>query len=126
MQQIIGEIASQSFAIDAIIGRAALALDRSAEAFGEGDAASIEAALIESALSTARAQLVSGRLALKAAEQMFEVGGGSATSSKYNFDRHWRNIRTLLNHNPLLHKARVVGDYYLNGTTTHLEEGKVF
>ena len=35
-------------------------------------------------------------------------------------------IRTVLNHNPLLHKARVVGDYYLNGTTKHLEEGKVF
>lgn len=126
VQQIIGEIASQSFAIDAIIGRAARALDCTAEAFAEGDGASIEAALIESSLSTARAQLVGGRLALKAAEQMFEVGGGSATSSKYNFDRHWRNIRTLLNHNPLLHKARVVGDYYLNGTTTHLEEGKVF
>jgi hypothetical protein len=32
----------------------------------------------------------------------------------------------VLNHNPLLHKARVVGDYYINGATTHLEEGKVF
>jgi hypothetical protein len=25
-----------------------------------------------------------------------------------------------------LHKSRVVGDYLLNGTTTHLKEGKVF
>ena len=57
---------------------------------------------------------------------MFETGGGSATSRTLNFDRHWRNIRTVLNHNPLLHKARVIGDYVLNGTTTHLEEGKVF
>jgi hypothetical protein len=31
----------------------------------------------------------------------------------------------VLNHNPLLHKSRIVGDYILNGTTTHLKEGKV-
>ncbi len=57
---------------------------------------------------------------------MFELGGGSATSRNNNFDRHWRNIRTILNHNPLLHKSRALGDYLLNGTTTHLREGKVF
>jgi alkylation response protein AidB-like acyl-CoA dehydrogenase len=126
VQQVIGEISARSFAIDAVIGEAARALDRAAAAFATGDAAAIEAALIASALSAARAQLVGGRLALEAAERMFETGGGSATSTRYNFDRHWRNIRTLLNHNPLLHKARVVGDYLLNGTTTYLEEGKVF
>jgi hypothetical protein len=26
----------------------------------------------------------------------------------------------------LLHKARVIGDYELNGATTHLTEGRVF
>jgi alkylation response protein AidB-like acyl-CoA dehydrogenase len=77
-------------------------------------------------LATARAQLVEGRLGLIAAEEMFEIGGGSATSRTYNFDRHWRNIRTILSHNPLNHKARVVGDYYLNGIETHLREGRVF
>lgn len=71
-------------------------------------------------------QVVVAKLALRSAEVLFEVGGGSATSRKYNFDRHWRNIRTVLNHNPLLHKARVVGDFYLNETTTHLREGLVF
>ena len=63
---------------------------------------------------------------LGAAQAMFETGGGSATSRTLNFDRHWRNIRTLLNHNPLNQKARVVGDYLVNGTTTYLAEGKVF
>jgi alkylation response protein AidB-like acyl-CoA dehydrogenase len=126
VQQVIGEISARSHAIDAVTGEAARALDRAAAAFAAGAAPAIETALIESALSTARAQLAGGRLALEAAERMFETGGGSATSTRYNFDRHWRNIRTLLNHNPLLHKARVVGDYLLNGTTAYLEEGKVF
>ena len=125
VQQIVGELAASSFAIDALIAESARALDRSADAFA-AKAPDLEDKLIQSALTTAKTQIVASKLALKAAESMFEVGGGSATSRKYNFDRHWRNIRTVLNHNPLLHKARVVGDYELNGTTTHLVEGKVF
>lgn len=123
VQKTVGDIAAASFAIDTLILEAARALDRSVEAFALGDP---EPALLESALTTARVQVVTAQLALKAADDMFELGGGSATSRKYNFDRHWRNIRTVLNHNPLLHKSRIIGDFYLNGVTTHLEEGKVF
>jgi len=125
VQQIIGEIAANSFIIDAAVTESARALDRSAAALASGTG-DIEALLIESALATSKTQLAMSKLALHAAEDLFETGGGSATSRVRNFDRHWRNIRTVLNHNPLLHKARVVGDYYLNGTTTHLEEGRVF
>lgn len=67
-----------------------------------------------------------GKLAVQAGERLFDVGGASATSRKYNFDRHWRNLRTIFSHNPLLHKSRVVGDYVLNGVTTHLVEGRTF
>ena len=126
VQQIIGEIAANSFAIDTVISAASVALDGTVAAFAGGDEAEIEDALIASALATARAQLLLGQLGPRTAERMFELGGGSATSRNNNFDRHWRNIRTVLNHNPLLHKSRVVGDYLLNGTTTHLKEGRVF
>ncbi|MFD2250127.1 alkylation response protein AidB-like acyl-CoA dehydrogenase [Pseudochelatococcus lubricantis] len=126
IQELVGEIAAASFAVDALVAESARALDRSAAAFAAGDEAVLDAALVESALTTSRTQIVASRLALRAAEQIFDLGGASTTSSKYNFDRHWRNIRTVFSHNPLLHKARVVGDYYLNGTTTHLREGKVF
>jgi len=126
VQKVVGEIAARSFAIDAAVGESARALDRTYAALLSGDRDRIEEALLKSSLSTSQTQLVLAELGIKAAEQIFELGGGSATSRKYNFDRHWRNIRTVLNHNPLLHKARVVGDYLLNGTTTHLEEGKVF
>lgn len=77
-------------------------------------------------LATARTQLVVSKLALYSAERMFEAGGASATSRVHNFDRHWRNLRTIFNRNPLQHKARVIGDYELNGVTTHLTEGRVF
>ncbi len=126
VQQVIGEIAANSLAIDALLAEGARALDHTVTAFAKGDEAEIEASLVASALTTARVQIVLGQLGPRTAERMFELGGGSVTSRKYNFDRHWRNIRTVLNHNPLLHKSRVVGDYLLNGTTTHLKEGKVF
>lgn len=126
VQQVIGEIAANSLAIDALLAEGARALDHTVAAFAAGDEAAIEASLVASAVTTARVQIVLGQLGPRTAERLFELGGGSATSRKYNFDRHWRNIRTVLNHNPLLHKSRVVGDYLLNGTTTHLKEGKVF
>lgn len=125
VQQTIGEISAASYAIDTLIAANAAALDRSATAIQVG-APDAEAVVLDGALVTARTQITVAKLALKAAETMFEVGGGSATSRQLNFDRHWRNVRTLLNHNPLLHKARVVGDFYLNGTTDHLKEGRVF
>jgi hypothetical protein len=31
-------------------------------------------------------------------------------------DRHWRNARTVASHNPWVYKARIVGDWSVNGT----------
>lgn len=125
IQQVIGDLTAHSHAIDVLVRDNARVLERSAQAIrnGESDA---EALVLEAALATARTQLIVSKLALHAAERMFEAGGASATSRAHNFDRHWRNLRTLFSHNPLLHKARVIGDYALNGVTTHLTEGRVF
>lgn len=125
VQQVVGEIAASVYAADALIGQTARILDRSSHALLNNDP-QLDSILIEASIANAQMQVIVAKLGLRAAEVLFEVGGGSATSRKYNFDRHWRNIRTVLNHNPLLHKARVVGDYYLNDTTTHLREGLVF
>ncbi|WP_175945343.1 acyl-CoA dehydrogenase family protein [Caballeronia sp. BCC1704] len=125
IQQVVGDLSSHSHAIDALVRENARALDRSSRAVRDGDARA-DALVLEGALATARTQLVVSKLALHAAERMFEAGGASATSRAHNFDRHWRNLRTIFSHNPLLHKSRVIGDYELNGVTTHLTEGRVF
>ncbi|NUY04514.1 acyl-CoA dehydrogenase family protein [Paraburkholderia youngii] len=125
IHQVIGDLAAHSHTIDALVRDNARVLDRSARAIREG-AADADALVLESSLATARTQLVVSKLALYAAERMFEAGGASVTSRVHNFDRHWRNLRTIFNHNPLQHKARVIGDYELNGVTTHLTEGRVF
>ncbi|PYE14109.1 acyl-CoA dehydrogenase family protein [Paraburkholderia silvatlantica] len=125
IQQVIGDLTAHSHAADALVRENARVLERSSRAIRLG-AADADALVLESALATARTQLIVSKLALYAAERMFEAGGASATSRAHNFDRHWRNLRTIFSHNPLLHKARVVGDYTLNGVTTHLTEGRVF
>lgn len=125
IQQVIGDLAAHSHAIDALVRENARVLDRSADALlARADDA--EALVLQGALATAQTQLVVSKLALHVAERLFEAGGASATARRHNFDRHWRNLRTIFSHNPLLHKARVVGAYHLNGDTTHLAEGRVF
>ncbi|PYE24128.1 acyl-CoA dehydrogenase-like protein [Rhizobium sp. PP-CC-3A-592] len=126
VQQVIGDLAANAFAIDQAVTAATAALDRTVAAFARRNEAQVEQAPVSSALATAQTQLLLGQLRLRSAERMFVLSGVFATSRDNNFDRHWRNIRTVLNHNPLLHKLRVAGDYLLNGTTTYLKEGKVF
>lgn len=125
IQQVVGELSALSHTIDVMVRDNARVLDRSSDAIRAGSAEA-DALALESALATARTQVIVGKLALQAGERLFDVGGASATSRKYNFDRHWRNLRTIFSHNPLLHKSRVVGDYVLNGVTTHLVEGRTF
>lgn len=125
IQQVVGELAAHSRAIDTLVRDNARILDRSAEAIRRRDA-DADARVIEGAVATAETQIVVARLALQAGERIFDAGGASATSRAHNFDRHWRNLRTIFSHNPLSHKARVIGDYHLNGTVTHLKEGRVF
>ena len=36
---------------------------------------------------------------------------------KFNYDRHWRNARTLTLHDPVSYKLRLVGDWLLNGAS---------
>jgi alkylation response protein AidB-like acyl-CoA dehydrogenase len=125
VQQVVGDLAAHSLSIDALVQQNARTLDRSANAIRKG-ASNAEDLVLEGALATAKTQLVVSKLALYAGERLFEVGGASATARSHNFDRHWRNLRTIFSHNPLLHKARVIGDHELNGVTTHLTEGRVF
>jgi alkylation response protein AidB-like acyl-CoA dehydrogenase len=125
VQQTIGDIAAATHAIDAIIADTARTLDIAAAGILAG-APDLDDLIMASALANSKAQIVVGRMAIQAAEKLFDTGGGSATARKYDFDRHWRNIRTILNHNPLFLKGRVIGDYYLNGVRTDFDEGRVF
>lgn len=119
------EIIAASHTIDTLIAETARRLDESAVAIISGSA-DVDAVVLAAQLANSKGQVMIGRLALQAAQQLFDTGGGSATSRKRNFDRHWRNVRTLCNHNPASLRGRVLGDFYLNGTRDDFDEGRVF
>ncbi|MDE1172722.1 MAG: acyl-CoA dehydrogenase [Parvibaculaceae bacterium] len=125
VQNVVGEISAASYTIDTLISDTARILDVAAAGILAG-APNLDELVLRGQLANSKAQIMIGKLAVRAAEQIFDTGGGSATSRKYNYDRHWRNIRTILNHNPLLLKGRVIGDYYLNGVRDDFDEGRVF
>jgi alkylation response protein AidB-like acyl-CoA dehydrogenase len=112
LQQVVGEIASQSFAAESLVLIAAEALDRAADSVVDGLPDPALAA--EASLRAAQAKVVIDELAPRIATQLFAVGGASATKRSHNLDRHWRNVRTLASHNPTVYKARAIGDLAIN------------
>lgn len=69
----------------------------------------------ELATRIAEAKLLSARVALDITSQIFETMGARATSSRYGFDRFWRNVRVHTLHDPLDHKQRDIGRWLLTG-----------
>lgn len=67
-------------------------------------------------VGTGEARAFCAKTAMRVSEMLFQVCGTSSVLSKYGFDRHWRNARTLSLHNPLDYKVAHVGDLALNGT----------
>jgi alkylation response protein AidB-like acyl-CoA dehydrogenase len=116
IQQVVGEIAAWAYGARAVALQAAEPAQRAYEArFGDDDAAE-HAANVEAEIASAQSQLTASDFALRAATHLFDALGASATSTRLALDRHWRNARTVSSHNPLVYKARIVGDWAINGT----------
>jgi alkylation response protein AidB-like acyl-CoA dehydrogenase len=115
LQQTVGQIASGAFAAETVVLAAAEALDVATDAFDGGAPNATEAAHT-AALLSAKAKIVADDFAIRGGSLLFDVGGASATKKVTNFDRHWRNARTLSSHNPTTYKARSIGEHEINGT----------
>jgi alkylation response protein AidB-like acyl-CoA dehydrogenase len=106
----VGDICARAFTAEAVVLRAAESIDRAW-------ALSLDTVAVDqAAVDVAQAQYVAAESALKAAELVFDVGGASTTGRAHNLDRHWRNARTVSNHNPRHWKAAAVGAWQLKGT----------
>lgn len=111
IRETVGEIAARAQSARAAVLLAAEALQ---DQWGlRGEQAHRTGA--ETAVVVAQAGVVAIESALRAAELLFDVGGGSITDRALGFDRHWRNARTAANHNPRQWKLAVAGAYHLTG-----------
>ncbi|UWU75973.1 hypothetical protein N2603_39615 [Bradyrhizobium huanghuaihaiense] len=86
------------------------ALDAATAAL-DADTVNAAEAAHKAALFSAKAKIIADEFAIRSGSLLFDVGGDSATNKAANFDRHWRNARTLSSHNPATYKARAIGQY---------------
>jgi alkylation response protein AidB-like acyl-CoA dehydrogenase len=56
----------------------------------------------------------SSQVALEITPRIFDFAGGRGSNQDFNFDRFWRDARTLASHDPVIYSLRAVGDYALN------------
>lgn len=66
------------------------------------------------AIAVAAAKINAIKAGLTVTNQIFEVMGARATSSRYGFDRYWRDLRTFSLHDPAAYKSREIGNWFLN------------
>jgi len=111
--QVIGQVSAHVFAAQAALEKAARTLDHVAARRLLGDDS--PQPLIDADVAVAQSQLVIVASALDATATVFDALGASGVSEELLLDRHWRNARTLASHNPRVYKARILGDWLING-----------
>lgn len=117
IRAIVGQVGALTGAAEAALGRAAHFLDRAAvSAIGGRDADEATALAVEAAVAVYEAQLTVSADVLAATSLIFDALGSSALDRALGLDRHWRNARTVVSHNPRIYKERLLGAWYLDGT----------
>ncbi|WP_219097368.1 acyl-CoA dehydrogenase family protein [Pseudomonas sp. UMAB-40] len=116
VQQVVGDIAAGVYAAEASALKAAQPAQQAYLARFSGDEVLERAANVAAEIESAKAQVVVSELILRATTQLFNALGASDVREGKSLDRHWRNARTVSSHNPLIYKARIVGDWTINGT----------
>lgn len=113
--QVIGEVSADAFGAAAALAQSSRSLDRIVDGRLVGDDEDHRRRLIDAEVAVAQAQLVIVGASLRATTTIFDALGASGVSEDLGLDRHWRNARTLASHNPRVYKARILGDWLING-----------
>ncbi len=75
-------------------------------------------------VEAAQAQVIASDWIPRAATELFNALGASDTRTRLALDRHWRNARTVASHNPVIYKARNIGNWLVNGEAPTLYPGR--
>jgi alkylation response protein AidB-like acyl-CoA dehydrogenase len=104
-----GELKVLESAADALVERAAIALDRLR---ADKDKLDLQT---QAVLAVATARAAADHAALTASNEIIALGGARAAAESYNLDRFWRNARAHTVHDPIRWRHHAIGDFYLNG-----------
>ena len=118
IQEVVGRVSALASSAEASVLWAARVLADAVATLAE-DPASHEPAASEgiraATIAVYEAQLTVTDAALAASTLLFDALSSSALAESRALDRHWRNARTVASHNPRVYRARVIGDWHLNG-----------
>ena len=104
-----GELTLQLHAAEALLARAARAIDHAREVGVTEETAAA------ASLAVAEAKVATGEAAVAISNELFALAGTSATDERWDLDRHWRNARTHTLHDPNRWKLHHIGNHTLNG-----------
>ncbi|MFT4029714.1 MAG: acyl-CoA dehydrogenase family protein [Protaetiibacter sp.] len=110
VQLVVGQLSVAAATTRRLVVSVAADLGRATD--GDVDADELQRLQLE----VFRVQEVVPALVLDATTRLFEVGGASAVSRELALDRHWRNVRTIASHNPVIQRTRALGQFELLGT----------
>ncbi|WP_372697561.1 acyl-CoA dehydrogenase family protein [Arthrobacter sp. JSM 101049] len=113
VQEVVGRISSSVFAIDAVLDAIGERIQQAAARQAAGGLDATETQELDASVSEAQVFVV--EQTLDVTNRLFEVGGASAVSQGRGLDRHWRNARVLGQHNPVIYRAREIGQHQLTG-----------
>lgn len=69
----------------------------------------------DASVLVAMSEAAASRAAQESTARALDIIGSRSASSRLGFDRFWRNARTHTLYEPVAHRLRDVGDYFLNG-----------
>lgn len=121
IQQILGRMSAKAYAAEATVLQTARIHDRALDAgLDRGTGApdfsgTLPPGVFESEIAVEKAQITVPELVQQVTQELFDTAGASAVLRSKALDRHWRNARTVATHNPIVFRARAIGDYEING-----------
>lgn len=117
VQEQVGRIRAVSDAARWVVDGVAREMDAAWMLWDDPGASNddIDDAFVRVELAVASAQVVVSEQVLDATSHLLDVLGASSLDADLALDRYWRNARAVASHNPYPFKARVLGDWALNG-----------
>ena len=101
----------------ALLDAAEATAEAAVDARRAAEAAPSIAARDRASVAISSAKYTATEAALRIGERLFQVCGASSSLEQHDYDRHWRNARTISLHDPADYKLRLIGDYLVNGAS---------
>ena len=111
----VGGMQARLSAAAGLVRRAAQAVDSAMVVRQQGSREEIVQFRAAVSVMVAEAKLVSTETALQVCQDVFQVCGARSALASENLDRFWRDVRTLTLHDPKDYKAKLIGEYLLQG-----------